>query len=269
LGKKAELLAPLFQECRKFTEKEKLKELKDKKASMPKVNRENKYIDKKTQILKTTLCVLSAATIGAVSTFSYLATKLNKSAQDIINENDFPDISVSDVYDNSNQSLEFINNEITNQDVEMDDKTEKEGIFIEYEDLSEAKRALKTKEKYGELIEKYATMYGLDPNLMIAIAIQERGEHSSIMDKGGATGIMQMQNGVWIGEKISAYNYETEKKDSFIVTKDNIGDLETNIQMGCMCFQNNLEYYDYNIPLAIQAYNYGMGKFKQGNRCLC
>lgn len=35
-------------------------------------------------------------------------------------------------------------------------------------------------------------MYGVDPALVLAVATQERGIHSSVTDTGGATGLMQI-----------------------------------------------------------------------------
>ena len=99
--------------------------------------------------------------------------------------------------------------------------------------------------------------------MILGIATQERGVHSTQKDKGGATGLMQIQNSVWLGEQISAYNFETGKYDKFVVTEDMVKNLNTNVQLGCMIFQNCLNYVDYNIPMAVQTYNYGIGNMKK------
>ena len=136
-------------------------------------------------------------------------------------------------------------------------------LHIEYDDRSDTEKANTTKENYGELINKYALMYGLDPKLVTAIATQERGVHSPTMDPGGATGLMQIQNSVWLDEEISAYNFETESIERFTVTSSLIKDVETNIKIGCMILQNNLKYMKYNIIAAIQSYNMGYGNMKK------
>ena len=135
-------------------------------------------------------------------------------------------------------------------------------LDFNYTDRSTTEKALITKNSYGELITKYANTYGIDPNLMIALATQERGVHSTTIDNGGATGLMQLQNSVWVGHSITAYNYETNSYDTLAITEDNIGDLETNIKAGCMIFWKCLDYMDYNPIAALQCYNYGYGNME-------
>ena len=134
-------------------------------------------------------------------------------------------------------------------------------ISINYEDRSSANKAFITKSYYSDMITKYAKMYGVDPNLAIAIATQESktGIHTTVTDPGGATGLMQIQNEVWIGENVSAYNFETKSMESFEVTLSKIQDVEYNIKIGCMILQNAMEYMNYNTLAGIQCYNMGYG----------
>ena len=132
-------------------------------------------------------------------------------------------------------------------------------LHLDYEDRSNTDKAIIAKEKYGDIIDKYAQSYGLDSRLVLAIATQERGVHSDQMDPGGATGLMQIQNAVWVDNEISAYNFELGKEESFIVKKDMLSDVDKNIQIGCMALQNNMQYMNYNIIAAIQCYNMGYG----------
>ena len=154
---------------------------------------------------------------------------------------------------NVDDSSSFENVERFNSDI----------IKIEYEDLSGTDKAKFTKEQYGSIIERYASRYGLDYNLMLGIATQERGVHSTVVDKGGAIGLMQIQKSVWSNANISAYNFETGQYDKFTITEDMLKNLDTNIQLGCMIFQNCLNSVQYNIPMAVQAYNYGVGNLKK------
>ena len=110
-------------------------------------------------------------------------------------------------------------------------------IFIEFKDRSQTEKARITKAYYQSTIEKYAKMYGLDPRIILAIATQERGIHSDTMDAGGATGLMQIQNEVWIGKNLTAYNYEKNEYETVYVTKQYLSDVFKNIKYGCMIFQ--------------------------------
>ena len=99
--------------------------------------------------------------------------------------------------------------------------------------------------------------------MVTAVATQERGVHSSVMDKGGATGLMQIQNSVWVGHEVSAYNFDTGKKERFEVTNEMLGNVETNIKIGCMILQNAMEYMNYNVLAGIQCYNMGYGNMNK------
>ena len=147
--------------------------------------------------------------------------------------------------------------------------TEKEKITTTIENelgvgsKSDSEKLEYVKEHYGNIIEKYSNMYGLDSDLMCAIATQERGKHSSSVDSGGAIGIMQIQVEVWDGHSISAYNYNTEKKETQTITLDKLKDVDFNIKIGCMIFQMYLNEMKDNIYAAIQSYNMGPGSVKK------
>lgn len=145
--------------------------------------------------------------------------------------------------------------ESNNIEVEEDNNS----VFVEYEDRSEAEKAYNTRYNYYDLIEKYSRMYGLDPNLVLAIATQERGVHSATMDEGGATGLMQVQNEIWENQEKISYNFDIGDYESYYITPEKIQDLEQNIRIGCSIFQECLQVMDYNIIAAIQCYNMGQG----------
>ena len=115
----------------------------------------------------------------------------------------------------------------------------------------------------GQLIYKYAEQYGVDPNIMASIAMQETTLNHNACIPGGewysgyGVGLMQLESPS--GESISAYNYNTNEWDTEYVTMDNACDLETNIKIGCMMFQNKLKENCGNVFLAIQSHNYGQG----------
>lgn len=256
MDKQMNYLNPLVDSLKKHFENEKLKELNNKPYRKRKVQRTNKYTNKKimaaflaTGILISTMAITFFNTLDNLSNSS---TDIDEIITEALEYRDMnPESFYEYVVDNGvgiEQNIEGINSNY---------------ITLDYEDFSTTDKATFTREQYGDIMEKYATMYGLDANLMLGIATQERGVHSSERDKGGATGLMQIQNSVWLGKEISAYNFETGKYDKFVVNNDMIENVDTNIQLGCMIFQNCLDYVDYNIPMAVQCYNYGIGNMRK------
>ena len=136
------------------------------------------------------------------------------------------------------------------------EQTSPETAYIDYDDRSDSDKAVHA-QKYEDVIKKYSDMYGLDAKLMLAIATQERGEHSSEMDSGGATGLMQIQNSVWLGESIKAYNFETGDWETVVIDQDMISSLEGNVKAAAMIMQSYLKHTNYNICQSVQSYNMG------------
>lgn len=136
-------------------------------------------------------------------------------------------------------------------------ETEEKFMFLEYEDRTDSEKYQTAETLYGEKIEKYANMYGLDPQLVLALATQERGVHSDKMDAGGATGLMQIQNAIWEGEEVTAYNFVTDEYEVTKITKEGIKDVDKNIKYGCMILQSYIRGKNYNIALGVASYNMG------------
>ena len=132
-----------------------------------------------------------------------------------------------------------------------------EYAIINYSDRSYSEKLETARALYGDIINKYATTYGLDPELVLALATQERGIHSNKKDPGGATGLMQIQNSVWVGHDLTAYNFNTESYETIKITKEKIEDCETNIKIGCMILQDMIRAKDYNIVAGLLSYNMG------------
>ena len=115
----------------------------------------------------------------------------------------------------------------------------------------------------GQLIYKYAEQYGVDPNIMASIAMQETTLNHSACIPGGdmysgyGVGLMQLESPS--GEEVTAYNYNTQEWETEYITMDNACDIETNIKIGCMMFQNKIRENNGNILLSIQSHNYGQG----------
>lgn len=137
---------------------------------------------------------------------------------------------------------------------------------LETEDLTGSEKYQNAKENYYDLIEKYANEYGLDPMVMLALATQERGVHSETVDSGGGLGLFQIQiegGWNWNNENVSAFNFSTNEEETVTITKEKASTLEYNIKYGCMLFQNALREQNYNVPRAIQCYNYGSAYMDQ------
>lgn len=243
----------ILSNIQKYYEHENLKKVKGKK-----VTRKNRYSNKKIAIIgitfviatvclftKMDLCkALNAPSdleIGEVSTNSddLSAIELSEKIKNLV-------VDTSDVA--SDKKSLFIS--------EVEDSNE---IFIDYADNSDTSKAFKTQHNYGYLIEKYSKLYGLDSRLMTAIATQERGEHSSVVDTGGGIGLMQVQMSVWSNQELTAYNFETNEYETITVDPYRLSELEYNIKVGCMIFQSVTKFFDYNILASIQGYNMGIG----------
>ena len=169
-----------------------------------------------------------------------------------------PDESITDSID----EIELNNNskvEIETETEELQEMLKKDVFHFTYEDRTHEEN-VKNARRYEDIFEKYAKRYGIDKNLLIAMAAQESGgDHYGHIGKGPAAGIMQVEKSVHIGSKVRAYNFETHKTDEILVTEENLQDLETNIQIGTMILRTCIEDNHYNIPLALQTYNFGPG----------
>lgn len=135
-----------------------------------------------------------------------------------------------------------------------------EVLQVSADDWIDTEKYYISKAYYLDAISKYSKMYGLDPNLVLAIGTHESGMHSEDVNSGGAIGLFQIQvrgNWNWSGRTIEAYNFETGEYENYLITEEGVSDIFENIKVGCMMIQDLLIKYDYNIAMAITAYNYG------------
>ncbi len=140
---------------------------------------------------------------------------------------------------------------------------EQSSFHFSYQDRSNSTNMDKVR-KYQDIFEKYANIYGVDPNLLMAIAAQESGgDHYNNLDNGPACGIMQIEKSVHIGEIVTAYNFETGEYDTFEITEENIKDIDTNIRIGAMILRDCIRSSHHNIFIALQTYNFGYGNMNK------
>lgn len=108
---------------------------------------------------------------------------------------------------------------------------------FDYEDRSNSEKSNYARENYGDLVSKYATTYGLDSKLVMAILTQENAYNEINYSNIGANGVMQIES-IWNGYDISAYNYETGNVDKERIDSSSLANPEYAIKIGCMILNN-------------------------------
>lgn len=236
------------KEIRKKIQEEKRKQTQIKNKKQRKVKRKNKF--KRTVIA---LTLATTATLIAVANQKEANTLDSPAFEDTYNP---PIVDTNGV------------NEITkiNMDLEYDSPIEKNNINedselleLDIEENTQNEKYLYCKNNYGDLITKYANMYGIDPKVAIAVFTHERGYHSDVMDPGGAIGLCQVQLDVWNDKDVKAFNFETNSWETYHIKEENIKNLEQNIKAGVMILQESLRQVSYMILQGVQNYNYGLG----------
>ena len=105
--------------------------------------------------------------------------------------------------------------------------------------------------KYTEYVEEYAEKYNLDKYLVYAIIKAESNFEPNIVSSSGAIGLMQLMDAT-AEELAEEINYDYPSKE--ILYRP-----ETSIALGTAYFDKLLSIYEGNIPLALTAYNAGIG----------
>lgn len=233
-----------------YVSKEKLKQIKPKK-----VTRKNKHTGKKiiAGVLAAMIIFFSVHTIAEGKQQEYSNLTSTYYSETI----GFNNIETENIEQNEAVSSEET---LTEEVTEFSPDTT--FVSLDYEDRSDSEKAQITRAYYSDAIKKYAEIYGVDYELMLAIATQERGVHSETRDSGGAIGLFQIEN-IWNNQELTAYNYETNEYETITVDENRLSDVFYNIKVGCMVFQTALRYMDYNIPAAIQCYNMGYGNMQK------
>lgn len=236
------------KEIRRKIQEEKRKQTQIKNKKQRKVKRKNKF--KRTVIA---LTLATTATLIAVANQKEANTLESPAFEDTYNP---PIVDTNGV------------NELTkiNMDLEYDSFQEKNNINedselleLDIEENTQNEKYLYCKNNYGDLITKYANMYGIDPKIAIAVFTHERGYHSNVMDSGGAIGLCQVQLDVWDDKDVKAFNFETNSWETYHIKEENIKNLEQNIKAGVMILQESLRQVSYILLQGVQNYNYGLG----------
>ena len=100
-----------------------------------------------------------------------------------------------------------------------------------------------------ELVEKYASKYGLQKSLVAAVIFQESGYRTDVVSNKGAMGLMQIMpdTGRWIAGKLD----EDFKEENLLKP-------ETNVKYGTWYLDYLISRYK-NTSTALAAYNAGPG----------
>lgn len=107
-----------------------------------------------------------------------------------------------------------------------------------------------SKQKFDEMISSTASRYGIDPHLVKAIVKAESDYDQAAVSKKGAKGLMQLMP-------------ETASR---MGVKD-IHNPADNVEGGIKYLSKLLRMFDWQVPLAVAAYNAGEGAVvKYGNR---
>ena len=104
--------------------------------------------------------------------------------------------------------------------------------------------------KYSEYVQKYAEEYNMDKYMVYAIIKAESNFDENAKSSSNAIGLMQIMETTAL---------ETANKMNLEVTEEELFKPEINIKIGLKYFTNLLNHYNNNYPLAIIAYNAGMG----------
>ena len=104
--------------------------------------------------------------------------------------------------------------------------------------------------KYSEYVEKYAKEYNIDKYMVYAIIKAESNFNENAKSSSDAIGLMQIMETTAI---------ETARKMDLEVTEEDLFKPDLNINIGLKYFKYLLNQYDNNYPLAIIAYNAGIG----------
>lgn len=223
-----------------------------------KVYKNNKYNNRKAKMnKKTKRNVVIATVFGSIviclANIIPVKADVDKDSKDIYIET----VNTDDGVDFKNVDYPVDDNNVVNDAIEVKDP------FNVGSSLDKNKVIDFLNSKDGKLIYKYSSDYGVDPNIMASIAMQETTLNHEACIPGGewysgyGVGLMQLESPT--GEEVSAFNYNTNDWDTEYITMDNACNKDTNIKIGCMLFQNKIKENCGNVCLSIQSHNYGQG----------
>ena len=113
---------------------------------------------------------------------------------------------------------------------------------------------------------EFGECYGIDPSIVVAIAMQESSlKHDECIPGGtryNGFGVGMTQQEKPSGETVYAYNYVTNCNDKLACTMENACNEKSNVKLCFMRMQKKMDLYNGNLYMVIQSYNYGDGMMK-------
>lgn len=176
------------------------------------------------------------------------------------------DTSSSSLDELNDGDREYVSDERTNAE-ELEDllnENDKKGSLyidkeytLDFKDRTDLEKKNHAELYYYNTINKYAKMFGVSSQLMLGIAIQNSSPGTNLANNRGGEGLMQIHYDDLKNTYVYAYNYQLGTRDKLLVDDDKAKEYENNVKIGCMLFQNCLEYMNYNVIAALCAYNWG------------
>lgn len=168
-------------------------------------------------------------------------------------------------YENSN-NIQLSETLIETMDTISEEMIEKDYSFDNKLDSSTYKYV---EENYSDLVDRVGKERGISKELLLGMVTQE--------SSGKDPNLMQITYSVWKDHVFNAYNFDTNSYEKMVISDNPSGykssvkvisssdmsDPYNNITIGSLILRDALETYDYNIPIAIQAYNFGYGNMSK------
>ena len=239
-------LYPLLLQINRFNNKKNAQKVKGKK-----VKREKRHVGKRVIALG-----LAALTIYGIA--KNLKNNKKAIADETIPTPTYGPVVVDEGLSEkeTNQEIMFVYDEPTQViESESDNRT----VEIDFTDfVADREKADYVDEHYADLITKLSKRYGVDPEIMIAIAKQESGVHDPYREEC-AVGLMQIERSVWTNETCTVHNCEDDIDETFVFTEDFLASLEGNIIAAIIVYKEACEQMKNNCLLSLQNYNMGYG----------
>lgn len=178
----------------------------------------------------------------------------------------------STIKDNSKTEIEqnYTNESFDTGEVEDVIQEEPNCFVCDIENLFYTDAVQEKYEKYYPFFVELSQKFGLDPDLIFALAMQESScsHENHINDGRSACGMFQLEKAVWKGKSVSArvWNEETQSYEK-VVYKNllaNPYDFERYCEEAFAIYQNNMiNYTGYNIAYSCVCWNMGCGSFNK------
>ncbi len=165
--------------------------------------------------------------------------------------------------DLNNKAVIVTSNDTTSQEITEEPRVYNIDIPLEYTE-EKVNDFLLSQEKYKDIIPKMAETYGIDENILTAIAaidIQKRDD--AIIGSGARIGPMHIKYYEIANRSFRVYNYKEQRYELIKVNEKDLLDPELNIKIGCAMLQRALRDCSGNVVLAIESSELGKYSYKE------